>query len=156
MRLTQKSRDMHDHRADLRCSLRLSNNILRHTTALKWGPTTYVGAGTMFSSGHTRQKMTSTCMTQTTLPNPAHGSALYLTSSFSIHQGFFDEYVGACLLWMKINVMPIVPVEDMALVQVRRRGLHQFLSFLFLFVWRVSPPNLAVPGSCVVCCRCFH
>ncbi|CAB1113053.1 unnamed protein product [Ectocarpus sp. CCAP 1310/34] len=33
-------------------------------------------------------------------------------------QGFFDEYVGACLLWMKINVMPIVPVEDMALVQV--------------------------------------
>lgn len=33
-------------------------------------------------------------------------------------QGFFDEYVGACLLWMKINVRPIVPVEDMALVQV--------------------------------------
>lgn len=35
-------------------------------------------------------------------------------------QGFFDEYVGVCLLWMKINVLPIVPVEDMALVQVRR------------------------------------
>eukprot|EP00903_Cladosiphon_okamuranus_P015249 g14093.t1 len=33
-------------------------------------------------------------------------------------QGFFDEYVGACLLWMKINVTAIVPVEDMALVQV--------------------------------------
>ena len=37
-------------------------------------------------------------------------------------QGFFDEYVGACLLWMKINVMPIVPVEDMALVQVSYAG----------------------------------
>lgn len=34
-------------------------------------------------------------------------------------QVFFDEYVGATLLWMKINVKPIVPVQDMALVQVR-------------------------------------
>lgn len=36
----------------------------------------------------------------------------------AVPQGFFDQYVGACLLWMKINVKPIVPVEDMALVQV--------------------------------------
>lgn len=36
-------------------------------------------------------------------------------------QGFFDEYVGASLLWMKINVVPIVSVEDVALVQVSER-----------------------------------
>lgn len=36
----------------------------------------------------------------------------------AVPQGFFDQYVGACLFWMKINVKPIVPVEDMALVQV--------------------------------------
>lgn len=33
-------------------------------------------------------------------------------------QGLFDDYVGASLLWMKINVVPIVSVEDAALVQV--------------------------------------
>lgn len=45
--------------------------------------------------------------------------AMCLCPPFGLLQGFFDEYVAACLLWMKINVIPIVPVEDMALVQVR-------------------------------------
>lgn len=43
--------------------------------------------------------------------------------SCSWFQSFFDDYVGACLLWMKINVKPIVPVEDMALVQVLSVGM---------------------------------
>ncbi|CAM9352734.1 unnamed protein product, partial [Phaeothamnion confervicola] len=66
-------------------------------------------------------------------------------------RSFFDEYVAASLLWMKINVKPIVPLEDMNLVQVMLYMMDGLLTpknattaeslervFVFCLIWALG------------------
>lgn len=58
-------------------------------------------------------------------------------------QGFFDEYVGASLLWMKINVVPIVSVEDAALVQASVVHASQWMDSVILHHVLQTPSDVS-------------